>query len=257
MTIMPYIQIGRGEPIIFLHGLGNNYHLWDLQHELASKYTLIIPDLRGHGGNPLKTNINLHNLATDVFQLMDFLSIWSANICGLSMGGLIAFEMYKQSPTRIQSLILSNTTPYCIPWLISPSVYENIRIHDEKDTINSIVNRSTYKKGNEIIQHARRSFTLHKEAFIETSQHCSKANYLSVLPFINSPTLIINGLRDLVTPPLLSYQIKAGIPHSRFRTLVSGHLANIECKDEFNVLLDEFIEEKEVLKSNLFPLFYN
>jgi len=254
---MPYIEIGNGEPIIFLHGLGNNKHLWDLQHELSSTYKLIIPDLRGHGENPLKTDITLFNLATDIFNLMDTLSIDVATICGLSMGGLIAFEMYKQNSKRITSLILSNTTSYCVPWLISPKVYENIQDNSEQDILNYIVNHSLHKKTDDTFHASKKSFTIHKQAFIESSKNCSQANYSMLLPCIKVPTLIINGILDKVTPPILAYQMKFGIPHSRFRSLKNGHLSNIENPKEFNNLINDFMQDKEVLVSRPLSLFYN
>lgn len=254
---MPYIELGTGEPIIFLHGLGNNKHLWDLQHELASTYKLIIPDLRGHGENPLKSNITLFNLAADVFNLMNTLSIDEATVCGLSMGGLIAFEMYKQQPKRVTSLILSNTTSYCVPWLISPKVYENIQNNSEQDVLNYIVNHSLHKKTSDILYLSKKSFTIDKQAFIEASKNCSQANYSLLLPSIKVPTLIINGILDKVTPPVLSYQMKFAIPHSRFRSLKTGHLSNIENPEEFNNLINDFMKDKETLSNRHLSLFYN
>lgn len=252
---LPYFINGTGEPILFLHGLGNNKHLWDSQHELSSKYQLIIPDLRGHGENDIKTDITLPNLAADVLELMDSLSIGSTNICGLSMGGLVALQMFKQAPKRVKALILTNTTAYCIPWLISSNAYDNIRKLSEEEVKTYIVQHSLHKKDQEIIQKAERSFEIHKEAFLEAAQNCSKANYVTLLPFINIPCLIINGLKDQVTPPLLSYQMKWGIPHARFRSLNNGHLSNIESTQQFNKLIVDFMEEKHWLASNRMPFF--
>lgn len=255
--VLPYITKGKGEPILFLHGLGNNKYLWDAQHELSSKYQLIIPDLRGHGENEIKTDITLPNMAADILELMDFLSIDSINICGLSMGGLVALEIFKQAPKRVESLILTNTTAYCIPWLIGQNVYDNIRRSSEDELKTYIVNHSLYKKDADIIKKAEKSFEIHKSSFIEAAKNCSKANYAAILPFINIPCLIINGTRDQVTPSLLSYQMKWGIPRARFRSLRNGHLSNIENTQQFNQLIYEFMKEKHWLSSKTLNFFYN
>ncbi|MGO4886315.1 alpha/beta fold hydrolase [Anaerobacillus sp. MEB173] len=254
---MPYISVGNGEPIIFIHGLGNNKHLWDSQHELSSRYQLIIPDLRGHGENIDHTNITLPNVAADILELLNSLSIESATFCGLSMGGLVTLEVYKQAPDRVKSLILANTTAYCVPWLIHPNKYTNIRNQTIEQTKASIIERCLQKKDKAILQKTEKSFTIHREAFIQTAKHCSKANYSYILPFIHVPTLIINGVYDQITPPLLSYQLKWGIPHARLRTLYNGHLSNIENSQQFNKLIKEFMAGKALNEYNVLSSFFH
>ncbi|MFC3885768.1 alpha/beta fold hydrolase [Bacillus songklensis] len=242
--MLPYHLVGEGEPILFLHGLGNTKSLWDSQLELSDNYQLIIPDLRGHGENPNKEDINLPNLADDVIKLMDALSLSSVHVCGLSMGGLVAFELFKQAPERIRSIVLTNTTAYCIPWLIDSKVYEDIHHSDNQKVKQDIIDRCLYKRDEEVLEKTSRSFNIHKEAFIEASKQCSLANYLYLLPFIKVPVLIISGVHDRVTPPLLAYQMKMGMPHARFHSLNNGHLSNIENSTSFNKIIDEFIADQ-------------
>ena len=88
------------------------------QHELANRYRLVIPDLRGHGETEMNEGITVKNFALDIIELLEYLEIPSAFICGLSLGGIVAQELYKQRPDLVKGLILSNTTSY-VPGYIS------------------------------------------------------------------------------------------------------------------------------------------
>ena len=50
-TGVPYLHLGKGEPLVLIHGLGEVKEGWEDQYELADQFELIIPDLRGHGND--------------------------------------------------------------------------------------------------------------------------------------------------------------------------------------------------------------
>ena len=123
--MLTYKDLGQGTPIVLLHGLGSTKEAWVSQHELANKYRLIIPDLRGHGETVINENFTIKNFALDIIQLLEHLNIPSAFICGFSFGGIVAQELYKQRPDLVKGLILSNTTSYIPPFLaeLSHNIY--------------------------------------------------------------------------------------------------------------------------------------
>ena len=99
MTIIHYIERGAGEPLLLIHGLGNTIDLWNSQHALSEHFRLIIPELRGHGTSAITNDISIHTFVSDIFALLDLLKIEKVNICGLSLGGIIAQEMYVRRPS--------------------------------------------------------------------------------------------------------------------------------------------------------------
>src|SRR6478735_10307343 len=98
-----------GEPLVFIHGLGEVKEGWSNQFEFANQYDLIIPDLRGHGEYITAGEISIKNFAYDVISLLKELGIESAHICGLSMGGMVTQEIYRQAPEMCRSLMLVST----------------------------------------------------------------------------------------------------------------------------------------------------
>src|SRR3954467_4078729 len=123
MIMLKYNDLGTGTPIILIHGLGSKKEAWTPQHELANKYRLVIPDMRGHGETEINEDLTIKNFASDIIKLMEHLDISSAFICGFSLGGIVTQEIYKQRPDMVKGLILSNTTSY-IPSMFGNSIID-------------------------------------------------------------------------------------------------------------------------------------
>ncbi|WP_071393168.1 alpha/beta fold hydrolase [Bacillus tuaregi] len=93
--MLAYHDIGSGIPLVLIHGLGSRKEAWKPQYELAARYRLIIPDLRGHGETSFNDSFTMQNFAKDIRNLIEYLRIPDAFICGLSLGGMVAQELYK------------------------------------------------------------------------------------------------------------------------------------------------------------------
>ncbi|MFD2892455.1 alpha/beta fold hydrolase [Flavobacterium chuncheonense] len=109
---LDYLDIGEGEVLVLLHGLGSTKKDWDFQiPAFSKKYRLIVPDLRGHGNSASNTDFGVPVLTEDVFQLLTQLNISKASFIGFSMGGAIAFEMAYVHPQIVNKLIIVNSGP--------------------------------------------------------------------------------------------------------------------------------------------------
>src|SRR5262245_61567482 len=106
------IDEGRGTPIVFLHGFPLSHAMWKRQRaEFSATHRVIIPDLRGFGQSTAKTQAaSLADHADDVATLLDRLEIHEPVVlCGLSMGGYIAFRFLEKHSRRLRGLILCDT----------------------------------------------------------------------------------------------------------------------------------------------------
>jgi pimeloyl-ACP methyl ester carboxylesterase len=107
-----YSDKGKGLPVILIHGFPLNQQIWKDQAEFLSKnYRVILPDLRGHGDTPPTPGpYSMEIFADDCMALLDAIGIKEPVVVGgLSMGGYIAFALYRRYPKRIAALILAST----------------------------------------------------------------------------------------------------------------------------------------------------
>jgi len=102
---------GTGEPAVLIQGLGANVTGWDAQLEpLSRQYQLIAFDNRGAGRSEKPDEpYSIHQMADDTAALMDELGIPTAHVFGMSMGGMVAQQMYHRHRARVRTLILAGT----------------------------------------------------------------------------------------------------------------------------------------------------
>ena len=105
-----WLQSGEGSPLVLLHAFPLSAEMWAPQHAtVPAGWKLITPDLRGLGGSsgPPATSVDDH--ADDVLALMRHLGLERAVIGGLSMGGYVAFALYRRAAPRVRALVLADT----------------------------------------------------------------------------------------------------------------------------------------------------
>ena len=109
-----YYEIaGQGQPILFIHGLGSSSRDWEPQVAFFAKhYQVVTFDVRGHGqsGKP-PGPYSIPLFATDTAELIKSLGIAPAHIIGISMGGMIAFQLAVSAPDLVRSLVIVNSGP--------------------------------------------------------------------------------------------------------------------------------------------------
>lgn len=107
-----YLQLGAGEHLVLIHGLGANLSFWyfGAARLLAHTHNLLMYDLRGHGRSSMpEEGYSLHRMVRDLSDLLDFLAIERADIVGHSFGGRIALAFAALHPERVRNLIVADT----------------------------------------------------------------------------------------------------------------------------------------------------
>ena len=102
--------IGRGPPLLLIHGLGSSADDWAFQREdFARMHRLILVDLRGSGRSAKPPGpYSIAQFAADLWALLDALGIAAVSVLGFSLGGAVALEMALAQPARVRRLILCN-----------------------------------------------------------------------------------------------------------------------------------------------------
>ncbi|HEY44847.1 MAG TPA: alpha/beta hydrolase [Anaerolineae bacterium] len=111
-----YESTGQGQPVLLIHGLGSSARDWEPQTEAFSPlYRVVTFDVRGHGQSdkpPGPYSIPL--FAVDTADLIRSLGIGPSHVVGISMGGMIAFQLAVSSPDLVKSLVIVNSGPEMI-----------------------------------------------------------------------------------------------------------------------------------------------
>jgi pimeloyl-ACP methyl ester carboxylesterase len=108
-----YTVIGEGPAAVLLHPMPCDHHFWlGAAEALASKYRVILPDLRGHGQSEAGEGpITMEKLGRDIVHLLDELQIQRALFAGCSIGGYTMYELWREAPARIQALAFCCAKP--------------------------------------------------------------------------------------------------------------------------------------------------
>ncbi|MCP1512198.1 alpha/beta fold hydrolase [Pseudomonas rhodesiae] len=108
-----YTEYGHGTPLILIHGLGSSSQDWELQVPVLSRhYHLIVVDVRGHGrSDKPRERYSIPGFSADLIALIDHLDLPPAHVAGLSMGGMIAFQLAVDAPGLVRSLCIVNSAP--------------------------------------------------------------------------------------------------------------------------------------------------
>ena len=111
---LAYNDQGQGQPLLFIHGYPLNRRMWQPQISgLEKDARALALDLRGHGDSQATPGpYPMSLLADDCAAFLDALSIQCpVLVCGLSMGGYVAFAFYRQHSSRVAGLVLAATRP--------------------------------------------------------------------------------------------------------------------------------------------------
>jgi 3-oxoadipate enol-lactonase len=243
---------GQGEVLLLVHGFPLDHSMWWGQLEGPSKhYRVIAPDLRGFGKSDVtEGTVTMEQFAEDLARLLDGLNIAEPiTLCGLSMGGYIAWQFALNHSNRLKRLIVCDTRA----------------VADSKDTAAGR-EKSAEKvvaEGAVIVADIMQPKLFHQSsagsAYVEqTRQVMLGTNPLGIaaalrgmakrpdvtgqLEQIRVPTLVICGEHDAISPTAEMRKIAEAIPHARYVEIpAAGHMAPLEKPEEVNAAIVEFM----------------
>lgn len=108
-----YDRVGSGSPVLLLHGLGSSARDWENQADHFEKsQDLIIPDLRGHGRSSKPAGpYSIEGFSSDVAGVIEQLGVGPLPIVGISLGGMVGFQLAADRPHLVSRLVAVNALP--------------------------------------------------------------------------------------------------------------------------------------------------
>jgi len=103
-----YVIGGKGEPLVLVHGFGQNWYMWNrLLPELSKHFTVIAPDLRGVGeSDKPESGYDKKNMAKDIHELVKKLGYKSINLAGHDIGLMVAYAYAAQYGSEVKKIAL-------------------------------------------------------------------------------------------------------------------------------------------------------
>jgi len=103
-----YVTGGKGEPLVLVHGFGQNWYMWNrIMPELSKHFTVIAPDLRGVGeSDKPEGGYDKKTMATDIHELVKQLGYNKINLAGHDIGLMVAYAYAAQYGNEVNKLAL-------------------------------------------------------------------------------------------------------------------------------------------------------
>jgi pimeloyl-ACP methyl ester carboxylesterase len=254
-----YRIAGSGPPVVLIHGMINSSRHWKrVALALADRYTVIAPDLLGHGDSATpRGDYSLGAHAATIRDLLAAIGVGPATIVGHSLGGGVAMQYFWQAPHRVErlALISSGGLGHEVSPLLRSMALPGMSLVLAAAARPWLV-RALARLGPQPRQVARalRPLTARgsREAFLQTlrsvidvrGQRVSATDRLYLLKDV--PTLIVWGERDRTIPIEHGRAAHEAIPHSRWATLpAAAHFPHLEAPDGLAAILRDFIESTQ------------
>ena len=187
-------------------------------------------------------------LAEDVRALLEHLRIERAAVAGLSMGGYLSFELYRQVPSLFRGLALCDTKATAdteegkagrekfaqsalekgLEWVADEMIPKLLRAEPDPAVVKEV--RDLIRRGT--------------PAGVAAAQRgmAQRPDSTETLAKITCPTLVIVGDQDTLTPPAESEKMAKAVKGAKLvKVKKAGHLANLEAPEGFNKALQEFL----------------
>ncbi|MGH7631390.1 MAG: alpha/beta fold hydrolase [Gemmatimonadales bacterium] len=245
---------GDGPAILFVHGYPLDRSIWAPQLEALDGWCRIAPDLRGMGASDAPDlGYAMATYAEDLVALLNTLGVERAVVCGLSMGGYIAFELLRRWRERVSGLVLIDTRA-------EADSSEGRRAREAAAQqarelgagavadamLPDMLAPGTRERDPALVERVRGMMASAPVAGIVGALAAMRDRQDStpLLPTLDGvPTLVVTGAEDRIIPPDRARAMAARIPDARFAVIpAAGHLPPLEAPEATTNALRAFLD---------------
>jgi len=251
-----YESLGRGPPLLFIHGLGSSVRDWEAQRAFFSLHFRVIAfDLRGHGRSDKPPGpYSILGFAADTAELIRWLGLGPTHIVGLSMGGMIAFQLAVSAPELVQSLVIVNSGPEFILGKLQIVQRKLIVRLLGMRKMGKVLSKRLFPKPEQAGLRQRfvdRWAENDPRAYLDALQALIGWTVVDRLDAIRCPTLVIASDQDY-TPLAVKAAYAAKMPQAELSIIRdSRHMLPVERPDAFNQVLMGFLSKHRPCIRNL------
>jgi len=239
----------RSRPVlVFVNSLGTDFRIWrDVVVRLAGEYTILTYDMRGHGLSDVgHTPYSMETLADDLAALLERIESPPAIICGVSVGGLVAQQLYARRPDLVQALILCDTAAKmgdATSWNARIAAIESDGIGSIADSIMERWFTPHFRRSSPDLPGYRNMLIRQPmDGYIATCVALREADLSAQARHIDVPTICIVGAEDGSASPKLVADFAKSIPGARFEVITDcGHIPSVEQPEKLVAIMRAFM----------------
>jgi 3-oxoadipate enol-lactonase len=249
-----YRVLGEGSPVILLHPFPVKHEFWlPVAQSLATRYRIILPDLRGHGDSGAGDGpATMEKHAADIVRVMDDADIGRAPLVGVSLGGYALFEFWRRNRGRVAALGLCNTKAPADSSEVRAGRLQAANDVLERGTepffetmIPRLLAKTTREARPDLVEGALRMMRKMSPEDVAQVQRgmAVRPDSMDTLKTINVPTLLVTGEEDILTGVNEAELMRQHISGSQLRVIPkAGHYSPWERPEEVSRLLRQFLE---------------
>lgn len=247
-----YLDVGHGpSTVVLLHAFPLHGGMWAGQvPALTARHRVIVPDYRGlgqSGSPPVASTMAI--LAEDVRALLAHLRIERAGVAGLSMGGYLAFEVWRQAPGLVRGLALCDTKAGAdtAEGAAGREAFAKSALEHGLGWVADQMTPKLLKPNPEpaVVKQVRALIGAGTPAGVAAAQRgmAVRPDSTPTLATVTVPTLVVVGEEDGLTPPAEAEKLVAGIRGARLVKIPgAGHLPCLENPGPFTAVLAGFFD---------------
>lgn len=237
-----------GKPALFLcNSIGTDHSAWQVvMPQLTQHFRVIRMDTRGHGESDApSSDYTLDQLAADIDTVATAAELDQFDLCGVSLGAMMAMAYAVKRPQRLRRLVLCNTSTNMDPQAWQQRM-DTVRAQGMAAIADMALSRfftPEYVEQNDAnLQQVRDRFVkLSHEGYTGCCAAIRDMALTEELHRIQVPTLVLTGARDVSTPHAAGQAIVERIPGAQIRQLPAAHIPANEAPELFCEALVEFL----------------
>lgn len=236
---------GPGRPLVLVHPIGASIRFWDaLLPHLGTRAHVMRYDLRGHGGSDVPPgDYRLSEFVDDLLDLADALGMDAFDVCGVSLGGMVALAAAARAPSRINNVVVCSSAsrvsepPQGWDGRRDAALSAGMRPLAEP-MVERMFSEAFRSSGDPMVGMLRSVFeNMNPVGYGGACAILRDADLTNELPEVRSNTLVISGALDPLCPPEKARALADALPIARYEPLVCGHFPPVERPEEFATLL--------------------
>lgn len=249
-----YWLLGDGPPVVLLHPFPANHEFWlPVAQSLATRYRVVLPDLRGHGDSGVSEGpATMDKHAADIAAVMDAADVGRAPMIGVSIGGYALFEFWRKHRGRIAALGLCNTkAPADSPEARAGRLQAANDVLDRgtepffEAMLPRLLGKTTRETRPDLVEgvfRMMRKMSPEDIAQVERGM-AARSDSVETLNTINVPTLLVTGEEDILTGVNEAELMRQHIAGSQLYVIPkSGHYSAWEQPEAAARLLRQFLD---------------